>query len=99
MSRFQCLVVALGCLAAADVVAAPEHVHPVPADPPRMDAPRPAQADPDKPYRSAWKDYRRFDADLATRDWLEVNRTVRERGGWRAYAKDAAAEARKETPR
>jgi hypothetical protein len=33
--------------------------------------------------------YRRFDADMPLIDWVEANNTVRQIGGWRAYAKEA----------
>lgn len=34
--------------------------------------------------------YRRFDADEAMTDWHAANATVREIGGWRVYAREAA---------
>lgn len=83
--------VALFVPLAASVAVAQEHTHHAP---PKRETPStpPVRADTNALNRSALADYRRFDAALALRDWREVNRTVHERGGWRAYAKDAAAE-------
>jgi len=47
-----------------------------------------ASAPPDLTYRSALDGYRSF-ADDKPIPWREANDTVRGRGGWRAYAKEA----------
>jgi hypothetical protein len=39
------------------------------------------------PYSSAFEGYRSFSAD-EVRDWRKANDTVREIGGWRAYARE-----------
>jgi len=43
-----------------------------------------------RPVVSAIARYRRFDAAEPLADWRQVNKTVQEIGGWRAYAKEAA---------
>lgn len=89
----KCLFIALGLLSAVTSTVAQQHVHPAtPAEP--LAAPSPSAAvGRDPSYKSVFKGYRRFDGDLALRDWSEVNRTVYLRGGWRAYAKEAASAA------
>lgn len=42
-------------------------------------------------YKSALEGYRPF-TDEKPIPWKEANETVRQRGGWRAYAKEAAGE-------
>jgi hypothetical protein len=82
--------IALSMPLAASAAMAQQHTHHAPPTP--LAAPvSPAQTADTGLYRSVFKDYRRFDAALELRDWREVNRTVHERGGWRAYAKEAAA--------
>ena len=53
-------------------------------------APRPprAEAAPPLSFRSAMEGYKPF-ADEKPIPWKEANETVRQRGGWRAYAKEA----------
>ncbi len=36
------------------------------------------------------RNYKKFSADEPMQDWRRANDTVREVGGWRAYAKEAA---------
>lgn len=43
-------------------------------------------------FRSAMEGYKPF-ADEKLIPWKQANDTVRERGGWRAYAKESAGEA------
>lgn len=57
---------------------------PTPADP---GAPISAQ-----PAPAALKDYKAFTDPITPRDWRAANRRVQEAGGWRAYAKEAAAD-------
>lgn len=52
-----------------------------------------------RPFRSIMDGYRRFDADTPLTDWRKANDTVREIGGWQAYAKQSAAEIAKEKSR
>ncbi|TWO70046.1 hypothetical protein FN976_17045 [Caenimonas sedimenti] len=49
-----------------------------PASPPSAEA---------APYRSAFEGYRPFEA-IEIQDWRKSNDTVREIGGWRAYARE-----------
>ncbi|MCR8958838.1 hypothetical protein M0765_014240 [Variovorax sp. S2] len=49
----------------------------------------PAAAPPALTYKSALEDYRPF-TDEKPIPWKEANETVRQRGGWQAYAKEAA---------
>lgn len=54
---------------------------------------RPAPATPHvatAPFASAWRNYRRFDLNEPLTDWRAANDTVREIGGWQAYAKESA---------
>ena len=62
--------------AATAFAAAAQNVPPAPADP--------------LPYRSAFEDYQRFE-DPPLTAWKQANDIVRERGGWRAYAREAAS--------
>jgi hypothetical protein len=48
-----------------------------------------AAAPPVLTYKSALEGYRTF-TDEKPIPWKEANETVRQRGGWRAYAKEAA---------
>ena len=50
------------------------------------------QASPPAAFRSAMDGYRPF-SDEKQIPWKEANETVRQVGGWRAYAKEAAAAA------
>ena len=49
-----------------------------------------AQAQTTLPYRSAFDGYQPF-ADSKLKPWKESNDAVMQAGGWRAYAKEAAA--------
>lgn len=53
-------------------------------------APVPTQT-PALPYNSAMEGYKPF-ADEKPTPWRAANATVDQRGGWRAYAKEAAGE-------
>ena len=74
-----------GWLAALPALAACAAVAQTPATPASTDA---ASAPPALTYRSALDAYRPF-ADDKPIPWREANDTVRIRGGWRAYAKEA----------
>lgn len=50
------------------------------------------QASASAAFRSAMDGYRPFSDEKQT-PWKEANETVRQVGGWRAYAKEAAAAA------
>lgn len=56
-----------------------------------------AAAVPGAPYRSAFSAYKP-DADTATAPWRDTNQRVRQRGGWRAYAREAAASDAAQAP-
>ena len=45
------------------------------------------------PYQSAFEGYQPFAADTAVQDWRRSNDTVREIGGWRAYARESSGAA------
>jgi hypothetical protein len=49
------------------------------------------------PPAPAERSYKKFAADEPMQDWRRANDTVREVGGWRAYAKEAAR-ANRATP-
>ena len=51
---------------------------------------RAATTSPSLPFRSAMDGYKPF-ADEKAIPWQQANETVYQRGGWRAYAKEAAA--------
>ena len=42
-------------------------------------------------YPSAFEGYQPFAADAAVQDWRRSNDTVREIGGWRAYAREISS--------
>ncbi|MBL8513136.1 MAG: hypothetical protein JNJ55_04020 [Betaproteobacteria bacterium] len=90
MQNFSRAFTALIVPFAASVAMAQHHTHHPSAKPETPSKP-PVHVEANASHRSAFADYRRFDATAELRDWREVNRTVHERGGWRAYAKDAAA--------
>ena len=61
----------------------------------RPERPDPLDASASAPrvlHRSAFKDYRRFD-DAPAVHWRDANDTVDRIGGWRSYAREAAAPA------
>ncbi len=75
------------------------HQHPVPATAaagnatpaPAAGSAAPAQArETTQPFASAYRNYRRFDPNEPLTDWRRANDTVREIGGWQAYAKESA---------
>lgn len=53
---------------------------------------------PALPYRSAFEGYQRFQPDDKPVNWKQANDTVHQRGGWRAYAKEAAADGAQADP-
>jgi hypothetical protein len=64
-----------------------------PSMPPRAPDPTQAQAEvPAALHRSAFVGYRRH-ADAAATAWRDANDTVTRIGGWRTYAREAAAPA------
>ena len=68
------------------------HQHAVPPTPAAAGA-MPTTAPPraaTPPYTSAYRNYRRFDPNESLTDWRRANDTVREIGGWQAYAKESA---------
>ena len=90
MQSFSRAFIALSMPLTVGIAMAQQHTHHAPPTPPVAPA-LPAQSTDGALYRSVFKDYRRFNAALELRDWRAVNNTVHERGGWRAYAKEAAA--------
>lgn len=52
-----------------------------------------------RPFRSIMDGYQRFDAGAPLTDWRKANDTVRDIGGWQAYAKQSAAEIAQEKSR
>jgi hypothetical protein len=68
---------------AASLAAGAQTAAPAPA-PSQQAAPAAAQS---APYSSAFEGYRSFFADEVG-DWRKANDTVREIGGWRAYARE-----------
>lgn len=46
------------------------------------------------PYQSAFEGYQPFAADTSVQDWRRSNDTVREVGGWRAYAREISRAGR-----
>ena len=63
-------------------------------------APATAAAEPAAPlsFHSAMDGYKRFTDDKPI-PWKEANDTVHQRGGWRAYAKEATAEGAQAEPK
>ncbi|VTU21201.1 hypothetical protein H6CHR_01542 [Variovorax sp. PBL-H6] len=59
---------------------------------PAPDTAAAANPAPSIAYRSAMEDYKAF-VDKKPVPWKEANRTVRQRGGWRAYAREGAGAA------
>ncbi|HEY8360448.1 MAG TPA: hypothetical protein VIL30_23575 [Ramlibacter sp.] len=51
----------------------------------------------DASYRSAFEGYRPF-ASVEVRDWRQSNDTVRDIGGWRAYAREIQGAAQGPAP-
>lgn len=70
----------LAALPAATVLSAIAQTPPTPPDTPAL------------PYRSAFENYQRFEDDKPVA-WQDANHRVRERGGWRAYAREGAGAA------
>ena len=87
------LVAALGCAAQAQ----PTHKSPEPAAVQRQDPADPRAAVPTLVYRSPLGRYQAFtEAEVAP--WRETNEQVRQRGGWRTYAREAQAPASPAAP-
>lgn len=63
-------------------------------------APTPATSTPAPTPRqpSIFDRYQRFNADTPLTDWRDANKTVQQIGGWRAYAREAAAAAKQTQP-
>jgi hypothetical protein len=62
-------------------------------------APTPAIATPAPPQQpSIFDRYQRFNTDTPLLDWRSANKTVQQIGGWRAYAREAAAAAKQAQP-
>lgn len=60
----------------------------------RYDRPQPAAlivSTPSSTFPSSLTQYRRLDPETPLVDWRKANDTVRQIGGWRAYAREAAA--------
>ena len=86
MSQIQ---LAFGLALIAGSIAA---VHAQPAAPTRAASSAASDA-----YRSAFEGYRPF-ADQALAPWKQTNDTVRDVGGWRAYAREAQSAASASAP-
>ena len=82
------LAAALGCAAQAQT--APKSPEPAPVQ--RQGPADPRAAVPALLYRSSLSHYQAF-ADAEVAPWRETNEQVRQRGGWRAYAREAQAPA------
>jgi hypothetical protein len=80
-ARWLAVFPAMAALAA--MAQTPPDAAPAPA------AAAPAAAPPVLTYKSAFEGYRPFTDEKAV-PWKEANETVRQRGGWQAYAKEAA---------
>ncbi|KWT97258.1 MULTISPECIES: hypothetical protein [unclassified Variovorax] len=74
----------LAALPAIVALSAIAQTAPAPSSTPQSDP-------PDLPFRSAFEGYKPY-ADEKAIPWKEANETVYQRGGWRAYAKDASEE-------
>jgi hypothetical protein len=68
---------------------------PATAAPPTPAISKPAPA-PQQP--SIFDRYQRFNTDTPLLDWRSANQTVQQIGGWRAYAREAAAAAKQAQP-
>lgn len=69
---------------------------PAPAPAPRAEEAA-AHAPPTLSYKSALEGYRPFTDDKPI-PWKEANETVRQRGGWKAYAEEAAGGGAADAP-
>ncbi|OUM00446.1 hypothetical protein [Variovorax sp. JS1663] len=79
----------LAALPAIVALTAVAQTAPAPSEPPPTNLPT-------LPYRSAFEGYRSY-ADEKAIPWKEANETVYQRGGWRAYAKEASEQGAGET--
>lgn len=82
------LAAALGC--AAQAPSSPKSPEPAPAQ--RQDPADPRAAVPTWVYQSPLSRYQAF-TEAQVAPWRETNEQVRQRGGWRAYAREAQAPA------
>lgn len=93
-TRWLAIFPAMAAVVALAQPAAAPSIAPAPAPAPAP-VPAPASADaterspPVPTYKSAFEGYRPF-ADEKPIPWREANETVYRRGGWQAYAKEAA---------
>lgn len=76
---------ALAVACALPAAAQPAKARPDPADP--------QASAPPLSHRSALADYRKAAADAPATAWRDANDAVERIGGWRAYAREAAASA------
>lgn len=79
--------------AGLQLIAVPSWAQPVTATAPATAASRPDPGDPKAPvpaaaYRSSLSAYHGF-TEPPVAPWRETNERVRQRGGWRAYAREA----------
>lgn len=96
----------LAALSCAPLTASAQHAghqspRPASAVTPVVTTPLPPSASTTRPapqLRSGFERYQRFDADTPLTDWREANQMVQQIGGWRAYAREAAAAATSQTP-
>jgi hypothetical protein len=92
-------------LAPVDAAHAQHSQQPHAATPPVAPAPiasplvSPVAATSARRLRSIMDGYQRFDTDTAPADWRKANDTVREIGGWHAYARQSAAQIAQERAR
>ena len=84
------LAVALGC--AAQAPSSPKSPEPAPAPAQRQDPADPRAAVPTWVYQSPLSRYQAF-TEAQVAPWRETNEQVRQRGGWRVYAREAQAPA------
>lgn len=84
------LAAALGC--AAQAPSSPKSPEPAPVPAQRQDPADPHAAVPTWVYQSPLSRYQAF-TEAQVAPWRETNEQVRQRGGWRAYAREAQAPA------
>ena len=95
---FHCLVTASAAMAQAlpSPSMPPDAARASPPEPPRA-GPSPSTASTGLKHRSAFEQYVPF-SDGPSTPWREANDTVGRRGGWKAYAEEAARPASATSP-
>ncbi len=100
LATFSLLAISFTVSSASNAQSAAHHDHRAAAvaAPATAAAPTLATSTPAPQQQSIFNRYQRFNTDTPLLDWHSANKTVQQIGGWRAYAREAAAAAKQAQP-